>query len=63
MNSSMYHQIAKATVAERLLAAEHARTLRAARPARQFRLRAGLQGLRGLIVTRRVRAQGRLRAA
>jgi hypothetical protein len=31
MNSSMYHQIAKTTVADRLLAAEHARTLRAAR--------------------------------
>jgi hypothetical protein len=60
MNSSMYHQIAKTTVADRLQAAEHARTLRAARPARQLRLPAGL---RGLIVTRRVRAQARLRAA
>ena len=38
MNSSMYHQIAKTTVADRLLAAEHARTVRAARPARQRRL-------------------------
>ncbi len=60
MNSSMYHQIARATVADRLLAAEQARTLRAARPARQLRLPAGL---RGLIVTRRVRAFARLRAA
>jgi hypothetical protein len=38
MNSSMYHQIAKTNVADRLQAAEHARTLRAARPARQRRL-------------------------
>jgi hypothetical protein len=60
MNSSMYHQIAKTTVADRLLAAEHARTLRAARPARQLRLPAGL---RGLIAARRVRAQVRLRTA
>ena len=60
MNSSMYHQIAKNTVADRLLAAEHARTLRAARPARQRRLPAAL---RGLIVTRRVRALARLRTA
>lgn len=67
MNSSMYHQIAKTTVADRLLAAERARTLRAARPARQRRLPASLRGLpaslRGLIVTRRVRALARLRAA
>jgi hypothetical protein len=63
MNSSMYHQIAKTTVADRLQAAEHARILRAARPARQLRLPAGLRGLRSLIVTRRVRAQARLRAA
>jgi hypothetical protein len=60
MNSSMYHQIAKNTVAERLLAAEHARTVRAARPARQRRLPVSL---RGLIVTRRVRALARLRTA
>ena len=33
MNSSMYHQIAKTTVADRLLAAEHARTC--APPARR----------------------------
>jgi hypothetical protein len=52
MNSSMYHQIAKTTVNDRLLAAEHARTLRAVRPARQRRLPAAL---RDLIVTRRVR--------
>jgi hypothetical protein len=63
MNSGMYHQIAKTTVADRLQAAEHARTVRAARPARQLRLPAGLRRLQGLIVTRRVRAQGRLRAA
>ncbi|MFY9865356.1 MAG: hypothetical protein WAK58_16195 [Trebonia sp.] len=60
MNSSMYHQIAKATVADRLQAAEHHRTVRAARPARQRRLPVSL---RGLIVTRRVRALARLRAA
>jgi hypothetical protein len=60
MNSSMYHQIAKTTVADRLLVAEHARTLRAARPARQRRLAAGL---RGLIVTRRARVMARLRTA
>jgi hypothetical protein len=60
MNSSMHHQIAKTTVADRLLAAEYARTLRAARPARQRRLAAGL---RGLIVTRRVRVLARLRTA
>jgi hypothetical protein len=63
MNSSIYHQIAKHTVADRLLAAEHARTLRAARPARQRRLRHLPAGLRGLIVTRRVRALARLRTA
>jgi hypothetical protein len=56
----MYHQIAKTTVADRLLAAEHARTVRAARPARQRRLPVSL---RGLIVTRRVRALARLRTA
>ena len=44
MNSSMYHQIAKTTVADRLLAAEHARTVRAARPARQRRLPVSLRG-------------------
>ena len=60
MNSSMYHQIAKTAVADRLLAAEHARTLRAARPVRQRRLAAGL---RGVIVTSRVRAFARLRTA
>jgi len=60
MNSSMYHQIAKANVADRLLAAEHARTLRAIRPARKHSL---LVGLRGLIVTRRVRTLARLRTA
>jgi len=60
MNSSMYHQIAKTAVADRLLAAEHARTLRAARPVRQRRLPAGL---RGLIATRRVRVLARLRTA
>ena len=60
MNSSMYHQIAKTAVADRLLAAEHARTLRAARPARRQSLPAGL---RGAIATRRVRVLARLRAA
>ncbi|MGB6572175.1 MAG: hypothetical protein WBF20_10915 [Trebonia sp.] len=60
MNSSMYDQIAKTTVADRLQAAEHARTLRAARPARQRRLPVSL---RGLIVTRRVRTLARLRTA
>ena len=60
MNSGMYHQIAKTTVADRLQAAEHARTVRAARPARQRRLPVSL---RGLIVTRRVRALARLRTA
>jgi len=60
MNSSMYHQIAKTAVADRLLAAEQARIVRAARPARRHSLSAGL---RGVIVTRRVRAFARLRAA
>ena len=60
MNSSMYHQIAKTTVADRLQAAEQARILRAARPAKQRRLPAVL---RGLVVTRRVRALARLRTA
>ena len=60
MNSSMYHQIAKTTVADRLQAAEHARTLRAARPAKQRRLPAVL---RGAVVARRVRALARLRTA
>jgi hypothetical protein len=60
MNSSMYHQIARTAVADRLLAAERARTARAARPARQRRL---LAGPRGAIVTRRVRALARLRMA
>ena len=60
MNSSLYHQIAKATVADRLLAAEYARTVRAARPVRQRSLTAGL---RGVITTRRVRALARLRTA
>jgi hypothetical protein len=60
MNSHMHHQIAKSNVADRLLAAEHARTLRAARPVRLRRLPAGL---RGLIVARRVRVLARLRAA
>jgi hypothetical protein len=60
MNSSMYHQIAKTAVADRLLAAEHARTLRAIRPVRQRRLAAGL---RGVVVDRRVRVLARLRTA
>jgi hypothetical protein len=60
MNSSVYHQIARTAVADRLLAAEHARTLRAIRPVRQRRLPAGL---RGVIVTRRARAFARLRVA
>ena len=67
MNSSIYHQIAKATDADRLLAAERARTLRAVRPVRQRRLPVSLRSLpaslRGLIVTRRVRALARPRAA
>jgi hypothetical protein len=60
MNSSMYHQIAKTTVADRLLAAEQARTLRAARPAKQRRLPAVF---RGAIVARRARVMARLRTA
>jgi hypothetical protein len=60
MNSSIYHQIAKTNVADRLAAAEHARTLRTLRPARKHSL---LVGLRGLIVTRRVRTLARLRTA
>jgi hypothetical protein len=60
MNSSIYHQIARTAVADRLLAAERARTARAARPARQRRLPAGPLGA---IVTRRVRAFARLRVA
>ena len=50
MNSSMYHQIAKTTVADRLQAAEYARTARAARPAKQRRLPAVF---RGAVVARR----------
>jgi hypothetical protein len=60
MNSSMYHQIAKATVADRLQAAENARTLRAARPAKQRRLPAVF---RGAVVARRARVMARLRTA
>jgi len=60
MNSSMYHQIAKTTVADRLQAAEHARTLRAARPAKQRRLPAVF---RGAVVARRARVLTRLRTA
>lgn len=60
MNSSMYHQIAKTNVADRLLAAERDRTVRAARPARKQSLSVGL---RGATVTRRVRALARLRMA
>jgi hypothetical protein len=60
MNSSMYHQIAKTTVADRLLAAEQARILRAARPAKQRRLPAVF---RGAVVARRVRVLARLRTA
>jgi hypothetical protein len=60
MNSNIHYQIAKTTVADRLQAAEQARILRAARPAKQRRLPAGL---RGLIVTRRVRVLARLRTA
>jgi len=60
MNSSMYHQIAKTTVADRLLAAEQARTLRAARPAKQRRLPTVF---RGAVVTRRARVMARLRTA
>jgi hypothetical protein len=60
MNSSMYHQIAKTTVADRLQAAENARTLRAARPAKQRRLPAVF---RGAVVARRARVMARLRTA
>jgi hypothetical protein len=60
MNSSLYHQIAKTVTADRLLAAEQARTLRAARPVRQRRLPAGW---RGAVVGRRVRVLARLRTA
>ena len=60
MNSSMYHQIAKTTVADRLQAAEHARILRAARPAKQRRLPAVF---RGAVVARRARVLARLRTA
>ena len=60
MNSSMYHQIAKTTVADRLQAAEHARILRAARPAKQRRLP---DVWRGLVVARRARVMARLRTA
>src|ERR1700733_11979516 len=75
MNSSMYHQIAKTTVADRLLAPDHHRTLRAApparppgppgprRPARRARPRRRPPALRGLLATRRVRALARLRTA
>jgi hypothetical protein len=60
MNSSMYHQIAKTTVADRLQAAENARTVRAARPAKQRRLPAVF---RGAVVARRARVMARLRTA
>lgn len=60
MNSSLYHQIAKSNVADRLLAAGHARTVRGTRPPRQRSLPAGP---RGAIVTRRVRALAWLRVA
>ena len=60
MNSSMYHQIAKNTVADRLLAAEQSRILRAARPAKQRRLPAVF---RGAVVARRARVMARLRTA
>jgi hypothetical protein len=60
MNSSMYHQIAKTTVADRLQAAEQSRTLRAARPAKQRRLPAVF---RGVVVARRARVMARLRTA
>ena len=60
MNSSMYHQIAKTNVADRLQAAEHARTLRAVRPAKQRRLPAIF---RGAVVVRRARVMARLRTA
>ncbi len=60
MNSSVYHQIAKTNVADRLLEAERGRTARAARPVRKHRMSVGL---RGATVTRRVRALARLRTA
>ena len=60
MNSSMYHQIAKTTVADRLQAAENARTVRAARPAKQRRLPAVF---RGAVIARRARVMARLRTA
>ena len=60
MNSSMYHQIAKTNVADRLQAAEYARTLRAARPAKQRRPPAIF---RGAVVARRARVMARLRTA
>jgi hypothetical protein len=60
MNASMYHQIARTTVADRLIAAERARTARAARPVRRHSLPAAL---RGAVVARRVRTLARLRAA
>jgi hypothetical protein len=60
MNSTMHHQIAKTNVADRLLAAEHARTLRAIRPAKQRRLPAAF---RGAVVARRARVMARLRTA
>lgn len=60
MNSSMYHQIAKTTVADRLQAAENARTVRTARPSKQRRLPAVF---RGAVVARRARVMARLRTA
>ena len=60
MNSSVYHQIAKTAVADRLLTAEHARTMRASRPARKHSLRVGL---RAAVADRRVRVLARLRMA
>jgi hypothetical protein len=61
MNSSMYHQIAKTAVADRLLEAERVRIARAAaRPARRHSLSAGW---RGAVVARRVRVLARLRTA
>lgn len=60
MNASVYHQIAKTLVADRLLAADRARTARAVRPARKHSLPAGL---RGMVAARRVRALARPRTA
>jgi hypothetical protein len=60
MNSSIYHEIAKTIVADRLQAAEYARMRRAARPARQRRLPAVF---RGAVVARRARVMARLRTA